>query len=95
VAKLACNYAGATIKNTPVIVYKLPLATTVNLGNTPIYTIRRIGMVTLLHGSQIQARCNSTTILHSSSHTTVHNQLPLYVNEFQVITHSGKDLTST
>jgi len=95
VANIACNYTVATIKNPLVVVYKSPLTTTVILENTPIYTICRMGMVTLLHSSQIQALCNSTTILHSSSHTTVCNQQPLYSNEFQVIGHSGKNMTST
>ena len=55
VAYLARNSAVTTIQDPRIMVRKLPLAKTVNEGNTPININRRMGMVTLLHSSHFQA----------------------------------------
>jgi len=48
------------------MVRELPLAKTVDLGNTPININRRMGMVTLLRSSHFQALRCFITILHST-----------------------------
>jgi hypothetical protein len=58
------------------MVHNLPLATTVDLGITPININRRMDMVTILHSSHFQALRSFITILYPTLHTIVCNQPP-------------------
>ena len=94
VAYLACNNAVKTIQNHRQIVHELQLEKKVNLGNKPINIICRMGMVTCLHSSQFQILRTFINILHSTWHT-VRNQPPVQAKDFQVMGHSGNNMTST
>jgi len=94
VAKLARNNAVRTTQDHRIIGPDLPLAETIDQGYTPINIIRCIGMVTLLHSSNVQVFCRLITILYAICNT-VHNQPPVQAKDVQVMGHSGKDRTST
>jgi len=83
-----------TIQNHGTKVHDMPLAKTVNLGNTPINIIRHNGTVTLLHSSHFQALYSFITSLHLSWHT-VPNLPTAQAKDFQVMGHHGKDMTCT
>jgi len=95
VANLDCNNAMITMQVHHRIVHELPWAETVDQRNTPINIICGMGLVTLLHSSTFQVLHMFITILHSTWHTTVHNQPPVHDKNFHVVCHCGKDMTST
>jgi len=66
----------------------------VNLVNRQINIIPSKGVVTLLHSGHFPTLPRFIAILHSTWHL-VHNQPPVQAKAFQVLGHSGKDMTST
>jgi len=84
-----------TIQDPLRMVHELPLVKTVHQGYMPINIICCTGVVTLHHSSHFQALCRLISIPHSSWDTTVRNQQPAQANNFQVVGHCGKDMTST
>jgi len=94
VAYLARNNAVTTIQNHRIKVHNMPLAKTVNLGNTPIHIIRHKGMVTHLHSSHFQALRSFITSLYPTWHT-VRNLPGVQGKDIQVMGHRGKDMICT
>jgi hypothetical protein len=66
VAYFTPNNAVKRIPNLPKTVHELPLAKTVDLGNTPSNTNRHMGMATCLQSSHLQALCSFISTLHSA-----------------------------
>jgi len=62
-------------------------------GEKPINIIHRMGMVTSNHSHQIQALHSVISTLNSTWQT-VRNEPPVQDKDIQVISHSGKDMTS-
>jgi len=89
VADLTPNNAVTTIQNHRIKVDDMPLAKTVNLGNTPINIICLKGTVTVLHSSHFQALRSLITSFHSTWHT-VRNLPAAQAKDFQVMCHHGR-----
>jgi len=82
------------MQNHQIKVHDMPLANTVNLGNTPINIIRRKGTVSLLHSSHFQALGSFITSHHSTWHTVL-NLPAAQAKDIQHMGHRGKDMTCT
>lgn len=95
VAYLACDKAVMTIHDCRIIAPEQALAKAVDLGNTQINIFCHMGMVTLLHSSQFQALCIFVTIFHSTWHSAVCKQQLTQAEDFQVVGHCGRVMTST
>ena len=83
-----------TIYNHQIISHELPLAKTVDLENTSNNVIRHVGMLILLHSRHYQALHSFITILHSTWYL-VRNKAPVQDKDFEIMGHSGKDMTTT
>jgi len=94
VAYMARNNSAMTIQNHRMTVHNMPLAKTVNVGNTPINMICCKCTVTHIHSSQFQALRSFITSLHSTWHT-IRNLPAAQAKDFQVMGHCGKDMTWT
>jgi hypothetical protein len=91
---LSRNNMVMTIQNYLINVHYMPLAKTVNLGNTRIKIICRKGTVTILHSSHFHVLCSCITSLHSTCHT-VCNLPAAQAKNIQDMGHRGKDMTCT